>query len=241
MLGSPQAQDLVSMADRMIVDGSQWSGTGLERVRQLARLIEDPHLGVWDFAFVRQARWREAIASTFDLPQFLPYVRSIRRIAVTYATHDETGSPTGTNVVKPVYHVSWLSSRLDMRVARPLAPATGKGGGQRGLTATLRQGRSDVAVVVRPVASPMPSGTTLRVEVLAERRGSELRIDVTAEASGVRVHAWQDGVEELGRGFKAPRRTDVDLLAEAIEAPGRDQVACNAIDHAAELAAEMAS
>ena len=241
MLGSAQARDIVAMADRVIVDGSQWSGTGLQRLRQLARLLEDPHLGIWDFALVRQARWRDAIASTFDMPDFLPYVRSIRRIAVTYATHDETASVTGTNVVKPVYHVAWLSSRLGMRVARPLAPAAGRGAAQRGLTATLRNGRSDVAVVVRPVVSPMPSGTTLRVEILAERRGSELRIDVTAEESGVRVRAWQDGVEELVRGFKAPRRTDVDLLAEAIEAPGRDQIGCDAIGHAAELAADMAS
>jgi len=36
---------------------------------------------------VRQSRWREAIASIFDDPEFLPYLRSLRRIAVTYGTH----------------------------------------------------------------------------------------------------------------------------------------------------------
>ena len=45
----------------------------------------------------------------------------------------------------------------------------------------------------------MPAGTTLRVELLAERRGSELRADVTAEAENVRVRVWLDGVEELER------------------------------------------
>ena len=50
-------------------------------------------LAVFDFALVRQSRWREAIASTFDMPDFLPYLRSIRRIAVTYGTHDELGRP----------------------------------------------------------------------------------------------------------------------------------------------------
>ena len=64
----------------------------------------------------------------------------------------------------------------------------------------------------------MPAGTTLRVELLAERRGSELRADVTAEAETVHVRVWQDGVEALDRHFLAPRRTEVDLLAEAIEA-----------------------
>ena len=75
----------------------------------------------------------------------------------------------------------------------------------------------------------MPAGTTLRVELLAERRGSELRADVTAEAETVHVRVWQDGVEALERHFRAPRRTEVDLLAEAIETgparPGRGRCA----------------
>ena len=95
----------------------------------------------------------------------------------------------------------------------------------RGVGATLSDGRAEVAVVVRPVLSPMPAGTTLRVELLAERRGSELRADVTAEAETVHVRVWQDGVEALDRHFRAPRLTEVDLLAEAIEAGGRDPVA----------------
>ena len=68
-------------------------------------------------------------------------------------------------------------------------------------------------------------GTTLRVELLADWRGSELRADVTAEQEAVHVRVWQDGVHALERGFNAPRRTDIDLLAEAIEAGGRDPVA----------------
>ena len=81
----------------------------------------------------------------------------------------------------------------------------------------------------------MPAGTTLRVELLAERRGSELRADVTAEQEIVRVRVWQDGVEALDRSFTASRRTDVDLLAQAIEASGRDRVAAEALAAAAAL------
>ena len=83
----------------------------------------------------------------------------------------------------------------------------------------------------------MPSGTTLRVELLAERRGSELRADVTAEAETVHVRVWHDGVEALDRHFLAPRRTEVDLLAEAIEASGRDPVESGALRAAAALIA----
>jgi hypothetical protein len=82
----------------------------------------------------------------------------------------------------------------------------------------------------------MPAGTTLRVELLAERRGSELRADVTAEAETVHVRVWQDGVEALERRFLAARRGDVDLLAEAIEAGRRDDIAVGTLRAAAELA-----
>jgi hypothetical protein len=247
-----QAIDLLSNADRLVVDGSSWSEDGLKRLRQMAGLLETTTLSIRDFALVRQSRWREAIASIFDMPEFLPHLGSVRRIAVTYATHDTTGAPGSTNIVKPVYHVAWLASRLGMRVEKPLSvahdgprrhvgarpshagahPSTGM---SRGLFATLANGRSDVHVVVRPVLSEMPSGTTLRVELLAERRGSELRADVTAEKDSVHVRVWVDGIEELDRGFLAPRRTDVDLLAEAIETGGRDPISDDALRMAAQL------
>jgi glucose-6-phosphate dehydrogenase assembly protein OpcA len=248
------AQDLIACADRLVVDGSTWSGNGLGRLRDMAALLETTELAISDFALVRQSRWREAIASTFDDPEFLPYLRSLRRISVTYGTHDETATPGSTNLVKPIYHVGWLASRLGLSVVRPLAPSvhghgvtrkTGrapgsKAGARPGLGATLSDGRADIAVVVRPVVSSMPSGTTLRVELLADRRGSELRADVTAEAETVHVRVWLDGVEVLDRSFRAARRTDVDLLAEAIEAGGRDPVAIGALRSAAALAGDGA-
>ncbi len=253
-LKSPAAIDLLSGADRMIVDGSTWSGDGLTRLRDMAALLETSRLAISDFALVRQSRWREAIASIFDDPDFLPYLRWLRRIAVTYSTHDETGAPGSTNLVKPVYHVGWLASRLGLSVAKPLTPAAGgpraagsatRAGGTkpiigRGLVATLHDGRSEVGVVVRPVVSTTPPGTTLRVELLAERRDSELRADITAEAETVHVRVWQDGVEALDRHFRAPRRGEADLLAEAIEAGRRDPVAVGALRSAAELIGEGA-
>jgi len=251
-LKSQSALDLLADADRLVVDGSTWSGDGLERLRQMAELVEGKRLVVSDFALARQSRWREAIASVFDDPDFLPYLRSLRRIAVTYATHDDTGASGSTNLVKPVYHVGWLASRLDLKVVKPLSTVTGparqpsagrvhhRGGTVkpavgRGLAATLSDGRIEVAVVVRPVVSDMPAGTTLRVELLAERRGSELRTDVTAEAETVHVRVWQDGVEALDRHFRAPRRGEADLLAEAIETGRRDPVSVGALQMAAAL------
>jgi hypothetical protein len=245
------AHDLLEVTDRLLVDGASWSGDGLARLRQLAGLYDRfDRLAIRDFALVRQARWREAIAAVFDIAEFLPYLHYVRRIAVTYATRDETGAPGTTNVVKPLYHVAWLASRLGLRVMSPLAPAEPKGRTappqrarpgerpplHRGLQARLRDRVADVAVVIRPVASPMPPGTTLRVEILAERRGSELRADVTAEAENVHVHTWLDGVQAMDRTFRAPRLNDVDLLGEALEVAGQDPLTVDTIRTAATIA-----
>ncbi len=262
-LDSVPTVELLDIADRLVVDGSGWSGDGLVRLRQLARLYDEhERIAIRDFALVRQSRWREAIATVFDLAEFLPFLGHVRRIAVTYGTHDETGAPGTTNVVKPLYHAAWLAARLGMRVVSPLTPVEARGqarGGRRGagggtggrprpgeraplhhgLAARLRSKTSDVAVVIRPIASPMPAGTTLRVELLAHRRGSELRADVTAEAENVHVHAWLDGVEAMDRTFKAPRPTDADLLGEALEMGGRDPLAVETIRMAARLAGDV--
>ncbi len=244
--GTPLARDLIAMADRLVVDGSGWAGDGLDRLRALASL-GGGSLAVSDFALMRQARWREAVASVFDRPEFLPYLRSVRRVSVTYGTHGGRDTEARTNIVKPIYHVAWLASRLNLRVTRPLertgrpaiarrpVPGAGPDPG-RGMRALLEWERgARVEVVIRPVISEMPSGTTLRVEILAERRGMELRAEVTAEAETVHVRVWEDGVESLDRTFIAPRRTDVDLLAEAIEAGGHDFVAEQATSMAAAL------
>ena len=254
--GSEPADALVEITDRLMVDGSSWTGDGLARLAQLAGLLDRyERLSVRDFALVRQARWREAIAGIFDVPEFLPYLGHLRRVSVTYATRSETGEPGTTNVVKPLYHVAWLASRLGLRVDAPLAPVEPRTKAavsrqrpgekprlHRGLGARLVRGvSSEVGVVIRPVASPQPPGTTLRVELLAHRRGSELRADVTAKAEDVHVHTWVDGVQAMDRTFKAPRSTDVDLLSEAIEAGGRDPVTIGTIRMAARLIGETRS
>ena len=253
--GTALAAALVGTADRLVADGSRWSGDGLDRLRALAALAR-PSLPISDFALMRQARWRESVASIFDREAFQPYLRSIRRIAVTYATHGGVNVEAATNLVKPIYHVAWLASRLELRVAKPLErvgrpivpggrarPAVVPGAAPdpgRGLRALLAWERgADVEVVVHPVVSVMPGGTTLRLELLAERRGSELRAEVTAEAESVHVRAWEDGVEALDRVLHAARRTDADLLTEAIEVGGRDTVAEGTLAMAARLAGAM--
>jgi hypothetical protein len=243
-LESEQAGTLLELADRLVVDGSSWSGDGLARLAQLARLTARGRPAVFDFAIVRQARWREAIASVFDRPEFQPYLRAIRSVDIRYASRPDT--PTGTtNVVKPVYHVAWLASRLGMTVTDPLAEVDpGDAGGQSGLTApvapdrsiegrgrraVLRAGKRVVRIGLHPVSSTMPSGTTLQIDIDAERRRSTLRARITAEADGVRVQAAIDGGPAFDRFYQGPRATDIQLLMAAIESGGHDRVTDDAI------------
>lgn len=216
---SQTTTELLSTADRILVDGSGWSGDGLARLATLAALPPRFDVEIADFAVLRQARWREAIASTFDRPNLLPFLGHLDRIEVHYAAGD--GTPGASNAVRPVYHVAWLAARLGMTVEAPLRAGTKA---WSGFDAVLRHGRRRVLVSLRPVESTSPPGTTLIVELHAKRRASQLWVEVTAYADGVIVQAVLDSEPMPERRFLAPRRREGELLAEAIDGAGRDEV-----------------
>jgi hypothetical protein len=227
---SQTTRDLLELADRVLVDGSGWSGDGLSRLLAMARLPREFHVEIADFALLRQARWREAIASTFDRPGLLPFLGHIERVEVRYAAAD--GAPGAANVVRPVYHVAWLASRLGLAVGERLHGLPGAWSGYEGV---LRDGRRRIPVSLRPMESDAPRGTTLAVEQYARRGSSELVIEVTAYADGVVVHASLDDRSMPQRRFLAPRKREADLLAETIDAAGGDPLSAEIMATAAEL------
>jgi glucose-6-phosphate dehydrogenase assembly protein OpcA len=229
---SRSARELLPMADRVIVDGSGWSGDGIPGLIAMAELPGRFDVEIADFAMLRQARWREAIASTFDRPALLPFLGHLDWVVVRYAAAD--GAPGMANVVRPMYHLAWLASRLDMSIVEPLRFGSEAWSGYDGL---LRHGRRRVRVALRPVESTAPGGTTLIVQLHATRAGSKLRVDVTAFADGVVVQASLDGQPMPERHFMAPRKREADLLAETIETPGRDRIGEAVLAMAARLVA----
>jgi len=241
-LTSRQAIDLLEMSDRLVVDGSAWSGDGLDRLGALSAIVanrnRDGHLAVTDFAMLRQSRWREAIASSFDRPELRPFLGGIDGITVRYAALARNGA-RATNLVKPLYHVAWLASRLRMTVAEPLHETPGAANDSptpgAPLVGAIRAGRRRIPVRLVPMESEMPPGTTLAVEVTAHRRSLTVEVTVTAEAEAVIVRAACDGRVMPARWFMAPRRTELELLAETIESVGQDAVANAALLTAAEL------
>jgi len=229
-LDSPQTTDMLEMADRVVVDGSSWSGEGLMRLVGMSRLPRRFDVQVCDFAMLRQARWREAIASTFDRPTLLPFLGGIRSVSVTYAAHD--GGPGTANVIKPLYHVAWLASRLRMTASSALQRSGADWGGYDG---ALRHGRREVEYSLRPVKSQAPGGTTLSVRIEAERQKSTLVVAVTAAAEGVMVRASVDGTDLPERRFLSARQREPDLLASTIEGSADDRISADALEMAAAL------
>ena len=229
---SHRAERLLPIADRLIVDGSSWSGDGLDRLEAMARVAQGQRLVVADFALLRQARWREAIASVYDLPDLRPHLRAIRSITVEYAVPQD-GDPAGlTNIVRPVYHVAWLASRLGMGVVLPLERSVD---GRR--TATLRQGDHSVAIELRPVRSDLEKGSTVRVEIVSRLRGAELVGDVAAGDCTVDVAIHDKGRERVRRTYLTPRLGEVDLLERALEEGAGDSVAVEVLAMAGHLIA----
>jgi glucose-6-phosphate dehydrogenase assembly protein OpcA len=222
--GTHRADRLLPIADRLIVDGSDWSGDGLDLLDKLAVVAEERRLVVADWALLRQSRWREAMASMYDLPDLRPHLGAVRRIDVDYAAAAPGDPGWTTNVVRPLYHVAWLASRLGMTVVAPLSRA------ERGRRlATLRQRDHAVEVVLRPVSSDLGPGSTARVEITSRLRGAELIGRVAADDRTVNVSVYDDGRERIRRSYAAPRLSDVDLLARAVEEGASDPVAVGAL------------
>ena len=220
----------LTMADKVLVDAAGWSGNGLDGLVAMAGLPDRFQVEIVDFALLRQSRWREAIASTFDRPNLLPFLHHLDHLDLTFAVRD--GAPGSANAVRPTYHVAWLASRLGMSVVEPLRPAAEP---SSGYTALLRLGRRRVPVTIKPVKSEAPRGTTISVDLHASRNKAELKIHVTAEEEGVVVKASLDGKSMPARRFHAPRKRESDLLAETIDAAGRDRIAMDVLTMAATL------
>jgi glucose-6-phosphate dehydrogenase assembly protein OpcA len=218
---SHRADRLLPIADRLIVDGSAWSGDGMDRLAALAQIAGgDRRLVAADFALLRQSRWREAVASVYDLPDLRPHLRAVRSISVEYAAGDDCDRSGLTNIVRPVYHVAWLASRLGMTVDEPM-----KRHPDCRRTVLLRQGTHQVLAEWKPVVSDLAPGSTVRFQITSQVRGAEMVGEVTAGDLTVDVAIHDKGRERVRRTYLAPRLKDVDLLERAVEDNAGDPVA----------------
>jgi glucose-6-phosphate dehydrogenase assembly protein OpcA len=206
---SRDLKELLRGVDRILFSGAEQRGVGIDVVRDLITLSSASATALSDFSLIRQARWRDAVASAFDEPEVAPYLHAITKIRATYSAGSTLNAPV--NVVKPTYHLAWLASRLNARVAEPLTSQAGVWSG-----AVEEEGRR-IALTLEPVLDAGRSGTTLALHITAERRGGTLELSVRADGATTQVRAEVNGALVLERTLRAKRATDAELLSQALE------------------------
>jgi glucose-6-phosphate dehydrogenase assembly protein OpcA len=208
----PSSQDLKELlrgVDRALFNGSDQRGAGINVVSDLVKVAASTGTALSDFSLIRQARWRDAVASAFDEPEIAPYLHSLTEIRATYSSGSNSSAPV--NIVKPTYHLAWLTSRLGATVITPLNNASGAWGG------LISDAGQRIALKLEPVVDAGHSGTTLALHLKGERRGSTLELTVRADGATTQVRATINGTLVKERIFRAKRATDAELLSNALE------------------------
>ena len=208
----PSSQDLKELlrgVDRALFNGSDQRGAGINVVSDLVKVAASTGTALSDFSLIRQARWRDAVASAFDEPEIAPYLHSLTEIRATYSAGANSSAPV--NIVKPTYHLAWLTSRLGASVVTPLNSKSGSWSGM------ISDGGQRIALTLEPVVNAGHSGTTLALHLKGERRGSTLELTVRADGSTTQVQATINGTLVKERVFRAKRATDAELLSNALE------------------------
>jgi glucose-6-phosphate dehydrogenase assembly protein OpcA len=100
--GSPELEQLVALADRLVVDSREWADPAAT-ASQLAGRLDD--VAVSDIAWTRTQPWREGVASLW------PDVADARRVRIA--------GPKAEALLL----CQWLSSRLERQVELQLEPA----------------------------------------------------------------------------------------------------------------------
>ena len=208
----PSSQDLKELlrgVDRALFNGSDQRGAGINVVSDLVKVAASTGTALSDFSLIRQARWRDAVASAFDEPEIAPYLHSLTEIRATYSSGSNSSAPV--NIVKPTYHLAWLTSRLGATVITPLNNASGAWSG------LISDAGQRIALKLEPVVDAGHSGTTLALHLKGERRGSTLELTVRADGATTQVQATINGTLVNERIFRAKRATDAELLSSALE------------------------
>ena len=208
----PSSQDLKELlrgVDRALFNGSDQRGAGINVVSDLVKVAASTGTALSDFSLIRQARWRDAVASAFDEPEIAPYLHSLTEIRATYSAGSNSSAPV--NIVKPTYHLAWLTSRLGATVITPLNNESGAWGG------LISDAGQRIALKLEPVVDAGHSGTTLALHLKGERRGSTLELTVRADGATTQVQATINSTLVNERIFRAKRATDAELLSNALE------------------------
>jgi glucose-6-phosphate dehydrogenase assembly protein OpcA len=235
-LADPVFDQLVELADRLIIDSSDFSDL-LSGMRRLANLRH--RSGVGDLAWERLSIWQERIAQFFDAPRFRRYLPNLSRMIIRYAVptlghrgRRVAADPIG-KVVSPMAQAAllagWLAARLNWRRYRTLE-ALADGAFRLRLEGTYEM----VELRIEPEATDLlPPGelTSVHLRAYGETGAAEFIIDRTGDEATVATNA--DGMTALLRRITMEPPNEAELLSQQLAANLRDPVYESALRAAA--------
>jgi glucose-6-phosphate dehydrogenase assembly protein OpcA len=226
--GDPIFDQLVELADRLVVNSSNFSDL-LASLRRLGVIRR--RAGVGDISWERLAPWQELTAQFFDAPRFRRYLPNLSRLRIQYAVPDpssksgtvpghETVSGAASPEAQAVLYAGWIATRLAWRRAQSNEPMT-PGGVRIGL-----EGRYEmVDLAIDPIpTNAVPPGELLAVRLRAfgEAGSAEFIIDRPADEAAIVTNA--DGMTALLRRIPLTAETEADVLRRQLVLDHRDPI-----------------
>ncbi len=214
--GHPVFDQLVGMADRLIVNSSDF-GELLTGYRRLAKLRR--RSGVGDLLWDRLGWWQELTAEFFDVPRFRRYLPNLNRLWVRYAiapngsvavdASEDAAPDVRSPISQALLYAGWLASRLGWKRDRAIEAL--RDGGLR-----LRlEGRYEmIDLQIEPVltAAYVPGELiSVHLRALGEMGAAEFIIDREGDEATVATNA--DGMTAQLRRVPMDQPREADLLS----------------------------
>ena len=217
--GTKGFRDIVTIADRLLVDSGAFPESGTGRLAGLAEVVREG-VAVSDIGWLRLSLWRELMAGLYDHPLLTRELEHIRAIRIDVARPAQT-----FRLTKAVYYVGWLAAMLGWEVTRPLHEADGG----EGVQGTFRGHRHEVKVDIRASRSghdgtSLGAGSLVRVELESTRPGHAVRARITRQRDHLLATADWNGAQVQRRAGQLEEFSETPFVAEALERPGLDRV-----------------
>ena len=229
--GTRQFNEIVSTANRLLVDSGSFNEDGGKRLAGLATVVANG-VSVTDVGWLRLNLWRELLAAMFDHPLLIQELDHIKSVRIDVAR------PTSTlRVSKAAFFLGWLASRLGWEVERPLAAADADDDYLHG---AFRRGKREISVELRPVRTTLDggqraAGSLVRVDLEAVRPRATVRARITRQADHLLATADWNGAQVSRRAGRLEPFDETPFIAEALDSPGLDRIFEGALVRAVRL------
>lgn len=219
-LDASHFDDLVALADRLIVDSADFArpDVTLPRISRACALGHGRY-GVTDFNWTRLTPWRDLVTGFFDLAEWRGYLPHVTGLRVGFAV-DADGRDIHPS--QALLLIGWLASRLGWRATGALSPSEAGG-----LLFAMERPAGLVRVRVRPrFERGLGEGDLSGLRLQAERDGRLAEFVVKRiPGSGLALATVSlDGRLASSRTVPLRAPTVTDLLGEELTIAGSDRI-----------------